>query len=214
MPTLEQARSWYDASDPVHGFDHVQRVTRLALRLAEAEGADKQIVKAAALLHDVSGSAPGAAGQTQERSQHEHKSANVARQVLAEEGWDQARVEEVVHCILAHRYRGQIRPESLEAKVLFDADKLDVLGAFGVARTIGYAVQAGQPSYAAVSKEFLETGEPQPGEAHSAYHEYIFKLKHVPSRLHTDTARQMARDRHQLLVTFFEQLRDEAEGEI
>ena len=58
MPTLEQARSWYPASDPVHGFDHIQRVYRMAERLAVEEGADLEIVQAAALLHDAEGSHP------------------------------------------------------------------------------------------------------------------------------------------------------------
>ena len=55
MPTIEQARAWYTDSDPVHDFDHVLRVYRLAERLAEAEGADLTIVRAAALLHDAEG---------------------------------------------------------------------------------------------------------------------------------------------------------------
>jgi uncharacterized protein len=101
----------------------------------------------------------------------------------------------------------------LEAQILFDADKLDVNGAFGVARTIGYAIQAGQPIFAEPSARFLASGKTEPGEPHSAYHEYMYKLRHVYERLYTKPARRIAESRHRLLTTFFEQLAAEARGE-
>ncbi len=212
MPTVNQARGWYpgDGADPVHGFDHVMRVLRLAEDIGREVGADMEIVRAAALLHDARGAAPGGDGG---RATHEQASAAFARQVLESEGWAESRIEAVLHCIRAHRYRNQERPRTLEAQVLFDADKLDVLGAFGVARTIGYAVQANQPVFAEPSQRFLEAGEHEPGEPHSAYHEYVFKLRRVRERLHTTPARRLADARHQALVAFFEQLAMEARGE-
>lgn len=209
MPSLEQARAWYPEHDPVHGFDHVQRVLALAERFGAQLGADLEILRAAALLHDAAGAAPLSKG----RAAHEHSSAEFARAVLEQEGWPAARIEPVLHCIRAHRYRGEEQPNSLEAKVLFDADKLDVIGAFGVARTIGYAVQAGTPIFAEPSAQFLDTGELEPSEPHSAYHEYLFKLRRVRGRLHTEPARQLASEREQLLRAFFEQLAAEARGE-
>lgn len=203
MPTIEQARAWYPDSDPVHGFDHVLRVYRMAERLAWAEGADLEIVRAAALLHDAVGAEPGA---NSGRSSHHEASAEFASQVLSAEGWPPHRIEAVQHCIRAHRYRSTQMPESLEARVLFDADKLDVLGAYGAARTIAYAVQAGQPIYAPVSEHFLATGETESGEPHSSYHEYLFKLRHVKARLQTDSGRRIAAGRHQFLEAFYEQL--------
>ncbi|MFN2197171.1 MAG: HD domain-containing protein [Anaerolineales bacterium] len=208
MPTVEMARQWYPGYDPVHGFDHVLRVYRLAEQLAEAEGADLEIVRAAALLHDAVGALPTDEG----RAAHHQASADLARQVLAEEGWPAARIAAVEHCIRAHRYRSTETPRSLEAQVLFDADKLDVLGAFGVARTIAYAVQAGQPIYARPSETFLASGQKESQEAHSSYHEYLYKLQHVNQRLFTNTARDMARERHELLVQFYTQLDAEARG--
>ena len=210
MPTVDEARQWYDPADPVHGFDHVLRVLRLAERLARELGADLEVVRAAALLHDASGAAPSA--QEGERLRHEHDSAALAAEVLAGEGWAPGRIEAVLHCIRAHRFRGTERPASLEAQVLFDADKLDVMGAFGAARTIGYAVQAGQPIYAAPSERFLRTGETEAGEPHSAYHEYLFKLRRVRERLCTDAARRLGERRHAALEAFFAQMEAEAKG--
>jgi uncharacterized protein len=208
MPTIEQARAWYTDSDPVHDFEHVLRVYRMAERLAEAEGADLEIVRAAALLHDAEGATPGHAS----RVDHHHASAGFAAQVLAEEGWVAERIEAVQHCIRAHRYRGTETPRTLEARILFDADKLDVLGAIGVARVIGYATLAKTPWYVPPSQQFLETGREVEGEAHSAYHEHLFKLRKVRDRMFTATARSIAEERLQYLDEYFFRLIDEWNG--
>lgn len=209
MPTIEQARAWYAKYDPVHGFDHVLRVYHLAEELGAQVGADLEILRAAALLHDVSDAAPDI---QQARAQHEHSSADFARTVLESEGWDESRIEAVRHCIQTHRFRGEQRPQSLEAKVLFDADKLDVVGAFGAARTIGYAIQAAQPIFAPPSQQFIESGQVEQGEHHSAYHEFLFKLRNVPQRLFTEPAKEIAEQRHHVLCMFFEQMEAEARG--
>src|SRR3972149_4855926 len=143
MPTTEQARQWYDRRDYVHGFDHVLRVANLAEKLGRQLGADLEILSAAALLHDAAGAAPNGGG----RRSPEPDSARFGRGILPDERGAVDRIEAVQHCIRAHRYRGEEQPQTLEAQILFDADKLDVMGAFGAGRTIGYAVQAGQPSF-------------------------------------------------------------------
>jgi uncharacterized protein len=211
MPTLEQARQWYPDQDPVHGWDHILRVYHMAERLAIAEGADLEIVHAAALLHDSKGSDPNSG----ERLSHHEASAIFAATVLKEEGWEEERIVAVQQCIRGHRYRGgqENQPQTIEAMVIFDADKLDVLGAIGVARTIGYAVQDGQPIYAEPSRQFLETGVKVEGEPHSSYHEFLFKLRKVKSRLFTASARGIAESRHQYLTGFYEQLKAEIAAE-
>ncbi len=210
MPTLEQARTWYTDADPVHDFSHVERVYRMAEKIAAAEGADMEIVRAAALLHDVEGSAPEGAG----RASHHHESAEFAAEVLQAEGWPAERIAAVQHCIRAHRFRDRSEPpDTLEAQVLFDADKLDVLGAIGAARTIAYAILAGQPIHAPASQKFRRTGEKEPGEPHSSYHEYLFKLSHVRERLFTRTGKAIAEGRHAALCAFYDQLDAEMRGE-
>ena len=209
MPTVEQARAWYTTADPVHDFEHVLRVYHMAGRLAKEENADLEIVQAAALLHDAEGSAPG----SETRASHHHSSADFAGQILAGEGWSDQRISAVKHCILAHRFRGDgVTPQTIEAKVLFDADKLDVLGAIGVARVVAYAALNHQPFYAQPSQQFLETGEKAPGEPHSAYHEYLFKLRKIKDRLFTAGARQIAEERDAYLASYFQRLSQELEG--
>jgi uncharacterized protein len=226
MPTISSARPWYPDSDPVHGFDHILRVYRLAERMAAAEGADLEIVRAAALLHDASEdihtptSNKLAAGSDQtkttedQRANHHHASASFAHKVLQAEGWSEERIAAVEHCIRSHRFRDNREPpESLEAKILFDADKLDAIGAIGAARAIGYAVLAGQPIFAQPSKRFFESGEKETGEAHSSYHEYVFKLSKLKERLLTPTGRAIAEGRHRFLVEYYRRLAAEIAGE-
>ncbi len=210
MVTLEQAKKWYRNTDAVHDFSHIERVYRMAERLAQTEGADLEIVRAAVLLHDADGTTPGSVS----RVEHHLRSAEIARKVLADEGWPEARIAAVQHCIRAHRYRDDREPPAtIEAKCLFDADKLDVLGAIGAIRVTVYAALAGTPFYAEPSEAFLRTGTEAPGELHSAYHEHLFKLRNVENRLYTDTARRIARERTQYLEGFFERLIKEINGE-
>lgn len=212
MIDIEVARDWYPDSDPVHGFDHILRVYRMAERLAAEEGADLEIVRAAALLHDAQGSQTE--GGELGRHDHHHASSEFARQVLEEEGWSRDRINAVQHCIQAHRFRDNTeQPGSLEAKILFDADKLDVIGAVGVARTIAFDVVVNQPIYVEPSTRFKETGEKEPGELHSSYHEYLFKLSKIKDRLYTRTARVLAEDRHRFMDEFFARLGAEERGE-
>ena len=134
--------------------------------------------------------------------------------ILKQEGWEQDRIEAVQHCIRAHRYRDDREPpETIEAKVIFDADKLDVLGAIGAVRVVVYAALAGTPFYQKPSLQFMESGKEAPGEQHSAYHEYLFKLRNVEKRLYTLAARELARQRGRYLEEFFNQLIAEYAGE-
>lgn len=210
MLTLERARTWYQNVDAVHDFSHIERVYRMSERLALAEGADLEIVHAAALLHDADGTTPG----SDARLEHHLRSAEFAGRVLSEEGWPEDRIKAVQHCIRAHRFRGDAEPPAtIEAKCLFDADKLDVLGAIGAVRVTVYAALAGTPFYAEPSPQFIETGKEVDGELHSAYHEHLFKLKKIEKKLFTQTAREIARGRSGYLDGFFEQLIAEINGE-
>ena len=210
MLSLEIARQWYPLDDAVHGFDHIERVYHLCEKLGAAEGANLEIVRAAALLHDSQGSAPDGS----ERPNHHLLSAEFASQVLKDEGWDDSRIQAVQHCIRAHRFRrnGE-EPSTIEARVLFDADKLDVIGAIGAARTLGYALKAGTPFFSEPSPRFMQTSEEEPGELHSAYHEYLFKLRKISALLYTKTGRHLATKRQRFLNQFFDELAAEYRGQ-
>lgn len=135
--SIEAARALYDTGGGGHDFDHVLRVVALAERIAVAEGADLAVVRTAALLHDI--------GESEGRADHHLRGAAMARDLLRAEPPEF--VEAVAHAIAAHRYRSAPNPESLEAKVVSDADKLDALGAIGIARVFAYAGARGTPLY-------------------------------------------------------------------
>lgn len=199
MITLDDVKEYYPAADPVHGFSHIIRVLRLCREIGEKEGADWEILRAAALLHDLEGDVDSRAG-------HQLAAADRAEEILARDGWEKELIDAVKHCIRSHRFRDQReKPETIEARVLFDADKLDAIGAVGIARAFGYAVRAGQDLYQLPSDKFLEGWEREPGEAHTPYHEYLYKLKKIQSRLFTETAKKISRDRQRIMQLFFEQ---------
>ncbi len=199
MVSINEARDLYSLEDPVHGFPHILRVFRLAEKIATVEGADLEIVRAAACLHDLE-------GDVNQRDEHHLAAAEAATRLLGEEGWPDEKIAAVTHCIRAHRFRNpQEFPRTLEAKVLFDADKLDAIGAVGIARAIAYAVRAGQPLYPLPSRRFIETGQKETGEHHSPYHEFLHKLRLIKERLFTETGKRMAESRHEAMVLFFQQ---------
>ena len=206
MPTINEARTWYPAYDPAHGFAHILRVYDMCESLGIEEGADLKILLAAALLHDAK-SGPDVRGE------HHIASAEFAQEILHAEGWPDDQISAVQHCIRAHRFRDRAEePQTIEAQVLYDADKLDAIGAVGVIRAVSYAILHGQEIYASPSQLFLTTGEREPGEPHTPRHEFIYKLQHIKNQLYTSSGKALARQRHHFLVNFFQQFEAEMKG--
>lgn len=117
-------------TDAAHDREHIYRVLYAALEITETEeGVDADVLTAACLLHDI-----GREAQFRDPSLcHAEVGSRMACDFLLGLGWDRARAGWVRDCVLTHRYRTDRRPRTLEAKILFDADKLDVTGAMGVA---------------------------------------------------------------------------------
>jgi len=203
--TIEEARRYYQGHDAAHEFDHVLRVLALAEKIARAEGADVEVVCAAALLHDV-----GRAEQECTGRSHAELSAEWAWEILT--GHPPERVKAVCHAIAAHRFRGGTPPQTLEAKVLYDADKLDSIGAVGIARAYLYGGIREQRLWGEVPMGY-QAWDDLP-EEHTPVHEFAFKLSKLKDTLYTDTARQIGEERHAYTVGFFQRLRDEVRGEM
>jgi uncharacterized protein len=201
--TIEQARELYQGADAVHDFDHVLRVLALAERLARLEGADLGIVRTAALLHDV---ARGRGDRLV--ADHAQAGAEMARELLV--GHPPDRVDSVAHAIAAHRFRTGPAPRTLEAQVLHDADKLDAIGAIGVARAFAFGGFEGQRLWAEVPPGYEESPETR-GE-HTPVHEYQMKLVRIKERLVTGSAQRLAEERHAFMVAYFERLEREVRG--
>ena len=208
MISVEEARQYYGENDSAHGFEHVLRVAAVAERIALAEGANLEIVRTAALLHDV-----GRADEERTGESHAEIGARRAREILAGRPTDF--VEAVAEAIANHRFRGNGRPASLEARVLFDADKLDAIGAIGVARAYAVGGRANQRLWSPLHDEHGVAANSGFGsdDNHTPVVEFNFKLRRLKDRMFTDAGRALALERHDFMVAFFERLEREARGE-
>ena len=200
MISVEQARALYAVGDAAHDFDHVLRVTTLAVHIAQAEGANVEIVRTAALLHDI--------GLDNGRVGHEEAAAERAHEILVDQPPE--KVKAVAQAIRSHRFRAGPPPQTLEARCLFDADKLDAIGAIGVARVFAFGGAAGQRLWAEVPEEYDEHSAS--GE-HTPVHEFVVKLAKIKDRLTTETGRRIGRERHDFMAAFFARLETEVKGE-
>ncbi len=205
---IDFARALYENGGGGHDFDHVLRVTALAEHIAAAEGADVAIVRTAALLHDI--------GESQDRERHHLIGAARARELL--QGQPAAFVEAVSHAIEAHRFRADPAPHTLEAQCLSDADKLDAIGAIGVARAFAYAGSHGTSLWKSSWRTIAAAGgdarhAPSAlGDAYTPVHEFVYKLDRIPGQLYTAAARVIAAERQAFMQAFFDRLDAEAQG--
>jgi len=193
--------------DSAHDKDHVYRVLYNALTIARAEGSaalDMDVLIAACLLHDV-----GRPEQMADsRLCHAQVGSEKARAFLMESGWNKERTEHVCRCIRTHRFRKSDPPASTEAKILYDADKLDVTGAIGLARTLAYNGAMNEPIYTTAPDGTILDGAGD-DEPDSFCREYRYKLAHVYSRFLTDTGARLALERQQAAAEFYRSLMQE-----
>ena len=176
------------AGEVSHAPGHIYRVLGTALALADSEPTvDRDILVAACLLHDV-----GRPEQFKTGADHALVGGDMAYDFLLTLGWVEERAEWVRQCIRSHRFRNDLPPETIEAKLLYDADKMDVLGPIGVARTIQYGAHVGdeEPLYRVDGEGHILTGaEGEP----SFFQEYDRKLRGISGKMLTPQGREMAK---------------------
>lgn len=190
--------------DSAHDREHVYRVLYNALEIAAGErDVNHDILIAACLLHDI-----GRKEQFENPTLcHAMVGAEKADRFLMENGFGVDFAQAVRACIETHRYRKSNPPQSVEAKILFDADKLDAAGAIGIARTLVYKGQTAEPLYS-VDPD----GSPLDGTndtAPSFFREYQFKLKNIYDCFYTATGAMLAKERQAAAVCFYQAMRRE-----
>ena len=194
-------------NDLAHGWEHVYRVYHLALHLAEQEHADGFIVGMAALLHDVGRTTPGPA-----RS-HTKRSAALATKLLAAYDLSHETRHAILHAILAHSYRHGVEPETLEARVLYDADRLDSLGASGVMRWAMTTKHGRWPETRIYHPEDPFALWRDPDGQRYLLDRFFTKLLKLQEAMTTATGRAMAERRIAFLRLYLQELQQElAEG--
>ncbi len=173
----------------IHDAYHSFRVANMACYIArKREDVNMDILIASCLLHDI------ARSREMENSSvcHAKAGGEIAYSFLKECGWDEEKCSRVRDCIVSHRYSSTISPESIEAKILFDADKLDMTGAIGIARVLLYQGFLGKSIYAKDRNSFLS--------------EYQERLLKVYDSFYTDEARELANNRENITYSFYQEI--------
>jgi len=212
-------------ADAVHDINHVMRVYHWAIKIAESEkNIDLDVLIPAVLLHDIGH--PAEQRDKSRRIWHVKVSAKMAQKILKKFDYSQEKINKISHCISTHSYRKiklGMKPKTKEAKILFDADKLDTLGAVGLTRSYVWAGKNNSKIYTDVSlKDYIKdnlTGGKKAGRIkdktkHSPIIEYETKLKYFPAKLYTKKAKKIAEGRLTYMKSFFDRLKKEIAGKI
>lgn len=189
-------------ADPGHGEIHLRRVVATALHLAAAEGARTDVVWPAAWLHDC----VHVAKDSPDRPNASRLAAARAVEFLGGQGYAPDCLPLIAHAIEAHSYSAGIPPRTIEAKVVQDADRLDALGAIGVARCIAVGASLGRPLYQP-QDPFCETRAPD--DAGASVDHFYTKLLKLSGTMQTEAGRHEAARRTDFIRAFLDQLRTE-----
>ena len=174
-----------DSKKGAHTFGHTMRVFALSIQIGENLPVSTRVVRAAALLHDV-----GRPKESETGVSHSILSGEMSKPLLQKLRYNETEIEQIIDAIRTHRFSEGIEPNSLEGKILSDADKLDAMGAVGIYRAIAQAESKGRGMIG-----FLEHAD-----------EKLLKLKDL---MYTTKGKKLATERHDVLQRFVNEFRDE-----
>ncbi|OEU67891.1 MAG: phosphohydrolase [Desulfobacterales bacterium PC51MH44] len=201
------AKRMFDNARGSHDWDHTLRVAKLCERIGTAEGVDMDVLRVAAYLHDI-----GRCYQDDSNGVvcHAEIGAKMAMPIAKALPLTKKQKENIIHCIRSHRFRGNHAPKTKEAKVLFDADKLDAIGAVGVARAYLFAGEVG----ARLHNSGINVEEAKPySKDDTGFREFKVKLCKIRDRIITKEGGKLANERHDFMEQFFKRFIKEYEGE-
>ncbi|EKE27909.1 MAG: hypothetical protein ACD_3C00130G0007 [uncultured bacterium (gcode 4)] len=204
---------------PAHNFEHVMRVYNMALRLAKNQNVDIEVIKIACLLHDI--------GWMKEmndpswNTDHAIESSKMAEPILKWFGFDDKRIKHIQDCIVTHRYRTWNKPASSEAEIVFDADKLESVGAIWIARAFSWIWKNNAIIYGKMAtEEYINENlwgklnwKIQDKRKHSFHLMYETKDKFILDYLYTEKARDIAKERLEFNKIFLNKLEAEVDWE-
>ena len=213
MDLIDKTRSYVSEvlkDEPsTHDMSHIDRVESVCIKIHEHEGGDIEVLRLAALLHDV-----GIVREHNEGGDHAEYSAEIAREFLSRAGADNDLVDHVTSCIITHRFSRGLKAESLEAQILQDADRIDALGAIGIFRSLVSmgALRALKQTIGTVKETSMNAYALDPIDGFSDYMENKpFKIK---DRLNTNAARKIADERLELMYMYLEALEMETSRDL
>ena len=196
---LRSARTHLESTPNAgHDITHTLRVRDLCLHISSIEGGDPEILEASALLHDI-----GRPSEVKDpATDHAALSAQLSSGILDRSGFPSQKIPAVVYAIANHRYSSGVIPDSLEARILQDGDRLDISGAVGAAMTFVYSGAHNHSMYH--PDDPLARARKPDGNEYALDH-ILTKLMLLPRSMHTSTARGMAEERNRFLQTFIDQ---------
>jgi uncharacterized protein len=200
----EEVKAFYEEADPAHDFSHILRVYQNAQLIGKKEGADMQVLLFSALLHDA-----GSVSKGLEDSIQSDQRQKAVLDFLIKKGLPKNVQEKVLYSINVHRFSKGIIPDTLEAKILQDADRLDALGAIGIARVFMTGGTLGRALYNPIDP-FCKNREPDDRKWNLDH--FYKKLLKLESGMHTKTARRLADRRTKVLKRYLLDLEQEIEN--
>jgi uncharacterized protein len=198
-----KVKKMLEGRDPAHDFYHIMRVYKTAKLIGQREGTNMEILLPAVLLHDLVVYPKGSA----KSSKSSDESADLAENILQSYGYPQDKINKICYCIRVHSYSKRLVPGSLEGKILQDADRLDALGAIGIARTFGVGGSENRTFYNA-DDPFCRSGRDLDDMQWTLDH-FQAKLLKLENSMHTKTAKKIAQERTRFMMLFIRQLEKE-----
>jgi uncharacterized protein len=215
LQRTQRALAQEEPRDAAHDYDHIVRVLALAETLQAQEGGDLPIIWAAVAFHDI--------GQERERrtgGDHALIGAEMAGDLLADTLFPQQAIPAVQQAIREHRMTGDSMPQTLEGRILYDADKIDCLGAIGIGRLYCITGRYNQKIYTPVPDDIRGPIDPLVVRAlrrrpdYSPAIEFQLLFGNLPERMATKAGRELAQERYDYMAEFFRRLRLEVAGEL
>jgi uncharacterized protein len=192
-----------DSRDPAHDFHHIMRVYKNAKLIGQREGANMNILLPAVLLHDLVVNRKG----TAKSSRSSDESAHLAENILQSYGYSKDNITRISYCIRMHSYSKRLVPASLEGRILQDADRLDAIGAIGIARTFSVGGSEKRAFYN-VHDPFYRSSRELDDKQWTLDH-FQTKLLKLRDLMHTRTAKKIAQQRTKFMMLFIRQLKME-----
>ena len=198
-----EAKRILSGRDPAHDFYHIMRVYKNAEMIGPPEGSNMSILLPAVLLHDLVIYPKGSS----KSSRSSDESADLAENILHRHGYSQYRITQICYCIRVHNYTKRVVPASLEARILQDADRLDALGAIGIARTFSVGGSENRTLYNP-DDPFCRLNRNLDDKQWTLDH-FQTKLLKLEGSMHTETAKKIARERTRFMILFMRQMQKE-----
>ena len=200
---MRKVMDMLEGQDPAHDFQHVMRVYKNAKLIGTQEGAIMRILLPAVLLHDIVVYPKG----SNNSGMSSDDSADLAEKILQRLRYSQHEINGISYCIRAHSFSKRLIPASLEGRILQDADRLDALGAIGIARTFSVGGSEKRTFYNA-GDPFCRSGR-RPDDKQWTLDHFHTKLLQLKDLMHTRTAKRIAQQRTRFMMLFIRQLQKE-----